>query len=85
MAEWPYNTTRWQKLRAAKLATDPLCEDCLQIGQGRRGEHGRSPACDQQAAIRFRRSMSCRASAGRATRARRRRGAEAGAPGATSR
>jgi 5-methylcytosine-specific restriction protein A len=33
MAEWPYNTTRWQRLRAAKLATDPLCEDCLQTGK----------------------------------------------------
>jgi 5-methylcytosine-specific restriction protein A len=32
MAAWPYNTSRWQKLRAAKLARDPLCDDCLRTG-----------------------------------------------------
>jgi 5-methylcytosine-specific restriction protein A len=32
MAGWPYTTSRWQKLRAAKLARDPLCEDCLATG-----------------------------------------------------
>jgi len=26
MAVWPYNTARWRRLRALKLATDPLCE-----------------------------------------------------------
>lgn len=31
MANWPYNTARWQRLRAAKLASSPLCEDCLAI------------------------------------------------------
>lgn len=31
MAEWPYGTAAWQRLRALKLATDPLCEDCLAI------------------------------------------------------
>lgn len=28
MADWPYNTTAWQKLRKAKLEADPLCHPC---------------------------------------------------------
>jgi 5-methylcytosine-specific restriction enzyme A len=28
MAKWPYCTSRWQKLRAAKLSHDPLCYVC---------------------------------------------------------
>jgi 5-methylcytosine-specific restriction enzyme A len=32
MAEWPYNTTRWKKLRLAKLRSQPLCEDCQARG-----------------------------------------------------
>ncbi|MBO6506857.1 MAG: HNH endonuclease [Kordiimonadaceae bacterium] len=28
MAKWPYNTTAWKRLRAAKLATEPLCQPC---------------------------------------------------------
>jgi 5-methylcytosine-specific restriction protein A len=28
MADWPYSTRAWQRLRAAKLAADPLCEYC---------------------------------------------------------
>lgn len=28
MADWPYNTTAWRKLRLAKLAADPLCYAC---------------------------------------------------------
>ncbi len=28
MADWPYNTDAWQRLRKAKLARDPLCEYC---------------------------------------------------------
>lgn len=28
MANWPYNTTKWAKLREAKLAETPLCEIC---------------------------------------------------------
>ena len=28
MAKWPYNTTRWRKLRKAKLGRDPFCEYC---------------------------------------------------------
>lgn len=27
-----YNTSRWKKLRIAKLMKDPLCEICLQKG-----------------------------------------------------
>lgn len=29
MAAWPYNTGTWQRLREAKLSTQPLCEPCL--------------------------------------------------------
>jgi 5-methylcytosine-specific restriction protein A len=32
MAEWPYNTQRWQRLRRQKLQQHPLCEACLQLG-----------------------------------------------------
>lgn len=28
MADWPYNTRAWQRLRLLKLATDPLCYAC---------------------------------------------------------
>jgi 5-methylcytosine-specific restriction protein A len=27
-AKWPYNTSRWQKLRRAKLSLNPLCYSC---------------------------------------------------------
>ena len=33
MADWPYNTARWQRLRIAKLSREPLCEDCDAIGR----------------------------------------------------
>lgn len=33
MAKWPYNTTRWQKLRRLHLSMFPLCEDCEEIGE----------------------------------------------------
>ena len=29
MAQWPYNTANWQRLRRAKLQDNPLCELCL--------------------------------------------------------
>ncbi|MHC2489140.1 hypothetical protein ACVII0_002932 [Sinorhizobium meliloti] len=29
MASWPYSTSQWQGLRAAKLSASPLCEPCL--------------------------------------------------------
>lgn len=29
MAQWPYNTVIWQRLRLAKLNAQPLCEACL--------------------------------------------------------
>ena len=32
MADWPYNTSTWQKLRLVKLASDPLCEPCRARG-----------------------------------------------------
>lgn len=32
MSRWPYNTSRWQKLREAKLAETPLCEICTRRG-----------------------------------------------------
>jgi 5-methylcytosine-specific restriction enzyme A len=28
MADWPYCTEQWQRLRKLKLSTDPLCEYC---------------------------------------------------------
>jgi hypothetical protein len=28
MADWPYNTRNWQRLRLAKLARDPACYAC---------------------------------------------------------
>lgn len=33
VADWPYNTARWQKLRRIKLLTDPLCYACLLMGR----------------------------------------------------
>jgi len=33
MADYPYNTTRWRKLRLYKLAKDPLCWYCEQMGK----------------------------------------------------
>jgi 5-methylcytosine-specific restriction endonuclease McrA len=28
MAKWPYNTTRWQRMRRNHLRTEPLCRWC---------------------------------------------------------
>lgn len=28
MADWPYSTARWQRLRKLKLSSEPLCEGC---------------------------------------------------------
>lgn len=33
MAEWPYSTNQWQRLREAKLAADPLCHPCSLFGR----------------------------------------------------
>src|SRR5262245_30437381 len=33
MAEWPYTTQRWQRLRRHKLRAHPLCEACFQVGR----------------------------------------------------
>lgn len=33
MADWPYNTGNWQRLRLAKLASAPLCEPCERSGR----------------------------------------------------
>jgi 5-methylcytosine-specific restriction protein A len=33
MAQWPYNTQRWQRLRRRKLQEHPLCEACLRVGR----------------------------------------------------
>lgn len=30
---WPYNTSRWRKLRRAKLLQSPLCEHCSLLGR----------------------------------------------------
>lgn len=39
MAKWPYNTSRWQKLRKAKLAQRPLCETCQRMGKATAASH----------------------------------------------
>ncbi len=31
--KWPYNTSRWRKLRYAKLQNSPLCEHCSLLGR----------------------------------------------------
>lgn len=33
MASWPYNTSKWARLREAKLAETPLCEICARRGE----------------------------------------------------
>lgn len=33
MSEWPYNTARWQHLRARQLAIEPLCRYCAELGR----------------------------------------------------
>ena len=33
MADWPYNTAQWRKLRLAKLASKPMCETCEARGE----------------------------------------------------
>jgi len=33
MAEWPYSTARWQRLREAHLSLSPFCEDCDTAGR----------------------------------------------------
>jgi hypothetical protein len=33
MAEWPYNTSNWRRLRRAKLSSRPLCEACQLRGR----------------------------------------------------
>ena len=32
MADWPYNTAQWQRLRRAKLNAEPLCQPCDNAG-----------------------------------------------------
>ena len=46
MAIWPYKTERWQRLRRAKLAKDPLCQYCPpgQKRLAREVDHARSIA-----------------------------------------
>lgn len=39
MAEWPYSTAAWQRLRAAKLAESPLCEPCDRLGRLTPAQH----------------------------------------------
>ena len=33
MAEWPYSTANWQRLRRRKLSADPLCYPCQLRGR----------------------------------------------------
>ncbi|WP_343343393.1 HNH endonuclease signature motif containing protein [Sphingomicrobium sp. XHP0239] len=39
MADWPYNTAQWQRLRKLKLSQQPLCEDCKAISIMRPAKH----------------------------------------------
>ena len=39
MAEWPYSTAQWQRLRKVKLSASPLCEDCRPIGRMVQASH----------------------------------------------
>lgn len=39
MAEWPYTTTTWQRLRRLKLSEQPLCETCARRGRHVIAEH----------------------------------------------
>lgn len=39
MANWPYSTARWQRLRIAKLSETPLCETCTRRGLHVIAEH----------------------------------------------
>lgn len=33
MSRWPYSTSTWQRLRQAKLSTQPICEACERRGR----------------------------------------------------
>jgi 5-methylcytosine-specific restriction endonuclease McrA len=33
MADWPYSTTAWQRLRRLKLSETPLCQTCALRGR----------------------------------------------------
>ena len=33
MADWPYSTARWQRLRKAHLQLEPMCRDCTAMGR----------------------------------------------------
>lgn len=39
MADWPYSTAAWQRLRRAKLSETPLCEPCARRGLHVIAEH----------------------------------------------
>lgn len=39
MADWPYSTARWQRLRKAKLSEAPLCQTCQRRGRKVIAEH----------------------------------------------
>lgn len=39
MADWPYSTAAWQRLRKAKLSETPLCETCAMRGRRVVAEH----------------------------------------------
>ena len=32
MSQWPYNTTRWLRLRALVLSGEPTCRYCAELG-----------------------------------------------------
>lgn len=39
MANWPYSTAQWKRLRLAKLRQSPFCEPCMKRGKRVTGAH----------------------------------------------
>lgn len=39
MADWPYNTAAWQRLRKAHLSFEPMCRACAEMGRAHPGKH----------------------------------------------
>jgi len=38
MADWPYNTTQWQRIRRMVLQRQPVCAACLELGYAAKAE-----------------------------------------------
>jgi hypothetical protein len=53
MADWPYCTEQWQRLRKLKLSTDPLCEYCQphRLTPAREVDHKDTHHCGRRALV----------------------------------